>query len=260
MNAKELIQVFQDTLSVTRCDPAIAAKTAEAIRHTIVYEPNFHAPIRETKRNDVRLQVVQGGTLDTARSRGIGKTAALNFANPIRPGGGVCIGVRAQEEALCRCSNLYDTLSTEALQTAYYKWHAENTDNLFSDKVIYIPDIQVVKDDSYAPLETPCSVDIITCAAPYNEDSLEDNVLYPIYVSRITNILEVSMDQNVDTIVLGAFGCGAFFNPPQLMASAFREVLIDRGYARYFKQVIFAILTPHLCHPNYTVFHKELTK
>ena len=260
MTPNELVNIFVDTVTITRQDPAIAAKTADTIRNTTVYGPHFRAPVHKDKRADVELRVVEGSTLDTARSMGIGKTAVLNFANPHTPGGGVRRGARAQEECLCRCSNLFDALNTPALQNDYYKWHAENTNHLFSDKVIYTPNIQVVKDDRYALLKAPFSVDVMTCAAPYNGRPFGEDILGPVYVSRITNILEAAIDRDVDTVVLGAFGCGAFYNPPELMAAAFRKVLIDHGYARGFRQVIFAILNTHPFQPNYTVFRKELTE
>ena len=46
---------------------------------------------------------------------------------------------------------------------------------------------------------------------------------------------------DVDVLVLGAFGCGAFNNPPDLVAEAFRKLLVDKGYGRLFKKIVFAI-------------------
>lgn len=44
-----------------------------------------------------------------------------------------------------------------------------------------------------------------------------------------------------DNLVLGAFACGAFNNPPDLVAESFRYYLVDKGYRDYFKRVVFAI-------------------
>ena len=41
--------------------------------------------------------------------------------------------------------------------------------------------------------------------------------------------------------ILGAFGCGAFKNPPEVVAQAFYEVIYEMGYKKYFKRIVFAI-------------------
>jgi uncharacterized protein (TIGR02452 family) len=45
--------------------------------------------------------------------------------------------------------------------------------------------------------------------------------------------------------VLGAFGCGAFRNPPRHMAELFKEVFQEREFQNRFPFVIFAILSDH---------------
>ena len=253
-----LIQIFDETLEITRNDPSIAAKTAESIQNTVIHDPGFTSPTRQIKQDTCAIQVVAGSTFDTARALGEGKTAVLNFANPNTPGGGVVDGARAQEEALCRCSNLYDVLDTEALEEAFYLWHRLQRNRLFSDKVIYSPDIRIIRSDDLEKLDTYCSVDVLTCAAPYNIPPRKAEELRPVYQSRVKNILETAMAHDVDTIVLGAFGCGAFFNPPELMSETFRSVLIDEQYALYFKKVIFAIYCQSPSDRNFTVFKNTL--
>jgi len=46
---------------------------------------------------------------------------ALNFANGIHPGGGFLNGARAQEEALCRSSALYQTLVNDPMYEEHRK-------------------------------------------------------------------------------------------------------------------------------------------
>lgn len=186
--------------------------------------------------------------------------AVLNFANPHVPGGGVVRGAKAQEECLCRCSNLHNVLSVENLEKEYYKWHEENTDYLFSDKVIYTPGIQIIKTDLYEHLESYVTVDVITCAAPYNVYGHDHEVLKRTFGSRITNIIEVAIENDVDVIVLGAFGCGAFHNPPELVADMFKEVLINRGYQKHFQKVVFAIINSNPFDRNLMVFQSAFSK
>ena len=101
-------------------------------------------------------------------------------------------------------------------------------------------------------------VDVISCAAPYYDNRKKKPVsrekLEEVFMNRIQNILEVAIANVVDFLVLGAFGCGAFNNPPQLVAEVFRKLLIDRQYAAYFEKVVFAIKkTGDVC-PNYEAF------
>lgn len=76
-------------------------------------------------------------------------------------------------------------------------------------------------------------VDVITCAAPYLGGSKYTNltVLKRIFQNRITNIMEAALDNKVDTIILGAFGCGAFKNPAYVVAEAFKSVIESKQYA-----------------------------
>ncbi len=48
-----------------------------------------------------------------------------------------------------------------------------------------------------------------------------------------------------DGIVLSAFGCGAYGNPPGHMARLFREVVMGAAYRDCFKTIAFAIINDH---------------
>ena len=153
-------------------------------------------------------------------------------------------GAMAQEECLCRCSDLYNALAQPYFQKHYYQYHLQSCDYFFSDRLIYSPNITVFKSDDNIPqlLDTPFHVDVITCAAPYiATPSYDPDKLLSIYKSRIKNILEVAMAKELDCLILGAFGCGAFHNDPNLMAKAFADLLLQEHYNRYFDKVIFAI-------------------
>lgn len=41
---------------------------------------------------------------------------------------------------------------------------------------------------------------------------------------RIKNIFEVALDNNIKVLILGTFGCGAFKNPLEIVATAFQSV------------------------------------
>jgi uncharacterized protein (TIGR02452 family) len=62
--------------------------------------------------------------------------------------------------------------------------------------------------------------------------------LYVIVLDRATKVLQIAAAQGHKTIVLGAWGCGAFGNDPGLVAEAFLEAL-DTVPA--FEHVCFAV-------------------
>ena len=61
----------------------------------------------------------------------------------------------------------------------------------------------------------------------------------------------------MDVIILGAFGCGAFKNPPLIVAEAFRQVIDEQNYCRDFKQILFAIKSDDKRCRNLSVFSTQ---
>lgn len=108
------------------------------------------------------------------------------------------------------------------------------------------------------------NVDVITCAAPYiaNRRYTNKAALKQLFKGRIKNIFESAIDNDVDAIILGAFGCGAFKNLPEIVAKAFHEVIDENAYNSYFKKIIFAIKStnnndPYFPCPNIMAFELE---
>ena len=80
--------------------------------------------------------------------------------------------------------------------------------------------------------------------------------LEEVFFRRIRNILEVAASKDLDVLVLGAVGCGAFYNPPELVVDVFQRLLLQRGYGRFFKEVIFAIKKKEGCNRNLEAFQQ----
>lgn len=277
MSREERIACFQDTLE--RCaGEDLAELTAHARERSRVYREGFSAE-RLYKVREPEISVVEGTTFAVARENlPSGRVAVLNFANPHYPGGGVFQGAMAQEECLCCSSNLYPCLEDGRVFEDFYRYHQTKTDYDFSDRLIYTPDVIVFKDDS--PVPAPLKqqewfrVDVITCAAPYlaKRRYVNPSVLRECLKSRIRNILEAAIDNEIDVLILGAFGCGAFKNPPEVVAKAFRQVLEERRYYTAFRKIVFAIKSsvggdPYTVCPNIAAFQtafcgesKELEK
>jgi uncharacterized protein (TIGR02452 family) len=160
---------------------------------------------------------------------------ALNFANGIQPGGGFLFGARAQEEVLCHSSALYHTLVGDPM----YEEHRKRSRPDSTDWTIYSPDVPVFRKDDGQELEYPWLLSIITCAAPY-APGIGQPEAGDLLQQRIHRVLAVAQAYNHSTLILGAWGCGAFGNDPHRTALDFRQAL-ENEFSGAFSDIVFAI-------------------
>ena len=277
MNKKELISVFNDTMDFVTTKfsgPTLRAQMStriisdpEDFRGEKYYDDQ--AIIKVTNRDTFTAAKEYANIINSTNEGFVG---VLNFASSTNPGGGVTKGSTAQEECLCRCSNLYLTLYQEKCIREYYNINKKYMSNLGSDAIIYSRNVYIFKDKDYnmLPVKDRFYVDVITCAAPnlrenprnqYNTDASEekltltDEELYNIHVKRARNILNVAIKNEDDYLILGAFGCGAFRNNPEIVAKAYKDVLQDYMYC--FKVIDFAIIDGKYSN-NYEIFKRIL--
>ena len=275
----ERISCFSEMMNYIQRDTEYRKAASTMISQTKVYGESFFSSRNPDRKTTVSYQ--ENLTLLAAKECvANGKhTAVLNFANPIVPGGGVLNGAKAQEENICRSSNLYKSL-TSAAADEYYRSNKEilsmnqfNSMFLGSDRVIYSPDVLVLKENTdyrtgrrfleneqYS--ENPFRVDVISCGAPFFSGSgyiLPNGDLKHVFTRRIRNILEAAIDNEVEALILGAFGCGAFHNPANIVADAFREVLLETRYRTAFDLIIFAVKRTDIICPNIEAFERNFT-
>jgi uncharacterized protein (TIGR02452 family) len=185
----------------------------------------------------------------------------------MNPGGGVKHGASAQEECLCRCSTLYYSLNSRQSWDKFYTPHRQgNLSGLHNDDIIYTPSVKVFKSDIDFPEilseDKWYNVNVITCAAPDLNSCHEDgqNVssaeLTAIHQRRFRRILDTALINGNEAVILGAFGCGAFGNPPQAAASAAKSVIAD--YLHAFCFIEFAVYCTPKHIENYEIFKKVL--
>lgn len=271
------IEIFEDTRDWYTRD----AKLKQAVQHsrqgTQFYAPGELAlPAEKLARfaGEARVFVSRERTLQAAGKYAGQRVAVLNFASATNPGGGVTRGSSAQEEALCRCSTLYPCLLGDELWQKYYKMHRDRRDVTYTDACIYTPDVLVIKTDTGAPKRLPEDamqpVDVITCAAPNLREHpsnamnpgfgspvhLSRQDIYSLHTQRARKILSVAALHDIDVLILGAFGCGAFCNPPDVVAAAYRDVLPE--FAHALRTVEFAVYCSPRDDSNYQAFHRTL--
>lgn len=209
-----------------------------AIARTRSLPPDAELPQPSSLRHArTRVRVTNETTLEVARRLADEgrRPLALNFADAVEPGGGFLSGARAQEETLCRSSALYATLRDDAMYAA----HRRRPQPDATDWVILSPDVPVFRLDDGTPLPQPWPLSFLTCAAPY-APGIGLDVAGDLLASRIERVLAVAHAFQYDTLVLGAWGCGAFGNDPSRTARDTRDALAG-PFAGAFSQVVFAI-------------------
>lgn len=173
------------------------------------------------------------------------------------PGGGFLNGAEAQEEALCRASALYDCL---LCARDYYERNRANSSCLYLDLAIATPRVPFFRDDTGELLERPVFASVITAPAPNagavkrNEPALALEI-EPCLRRRAELVLSAAVSSGIDTLVLGAWGCGVFQNDPSVVAATFEGLL--RGgqfWATQLRRVVFAVYDPTAAGPNYQSF------
>ena len=273
----ERIAVFQDTLNWIDSDPDLSASIPIAKKNTMVfYEDDY--PVFDASKTKDTLITISGdrsyqAAMRLSKENPGAKIAVMNFANAFHAGGGVTKGSSAQEESLCRTSTLYPLLYRRTLRDTFYKHHDDLDTPKASDSLVYTEGVIICKTDEDLPQRMPkedwVTVDVITIAAPdlreksnkhaplVNGGTYMNNAeLFGYHVKRAMHMLTCAAAKGADILVLGAFGCGAFQNDPEVVARAYKTVLQE--FPRVFKQIEFAIYRPASGSRNYDVFSKIL--
>ena len=231
---------------------SLRTQQSEAEEGTKLYSPEMLQGLegaRDPKRArsievvDATSQIAAHGAAQEGAAAD-GPLVLLNFASARNPGGGFLGGAKAQEEDICRCSGLYPTLLG---QSEYYRVHRADTSLLYTDHLIYSPRVPFFRARSTDPLlEELFYASVITAPAP-NAGAIRRNQpeaveqLPATFRRRWENILGVAQAQGHATVILGAWGCGAFRNDPKLVAKTAREALSLPRFAGSFARVIFPI-------------------
>ena len=146
-------------------------------------------------------------------------------------------GSKAQEECLCHESFLYNVLSQFVLE--FYDWNNRHKNKaLYLNRGLFSSGVWFFRENSHVE----CSV--ITCAAPnksaaqkYQNVSDEENTR--VLRSRIKFVLDMAKDNNINTLILGAYGCGVFGQDATEVANIFKEYLTTTH--KCFDTVVFAV-------------------
>ncbi len=277
MGRDDNVIIFEDTMKMCREHPVLREAMMSSVKaEKLILEGD--AVLRtDFAKFDTPANIVvsKKRSFEAAAAYKGMKTMVHNFASATNPGGGVVHGSTAQEECLCRCSTLYPNLNTKEMWDGFYGPHRVAHNPLHNDDCIYTPDVVVFKSDTASPVtmkeEEWYKVDVITCAAPNlrdrpanmmnpgegnNKISITAQELLALHEKRMGRILDIAVAEGVEVVILGAFGCGAFMNSPEVVAWAMGNVM--KEYRNCFKVVEFAVYCSPRDESNFRVFERMM--
>ncbi len=280
MGRQDNVEIFEDTQRLYTSNERLMS----AIKHSSAAQECFtgtgrywYGPRNRIYQKPAQVVVSPKRTLEAAAPYAYAgkKVCVLNFASATNPGGGVVKGSSAQEEAICRCATLYPNLNEQQMKYQFYAPHRRAHDPLHNDDCIYTPGVVVFKSDTdYPQLMTEgkwYSVNVLTCAAPnlrerpsngMNAGDGDDAVhisreeLQALHEKRMRRVLEIAWAKGNEVVILGAFGCGAFRNPPAVVAQAMKMVVQE--YRKKFETIEFAVYCSTQYDTNYRIFQQIL--
>lgn len=277
MSREANVTIFEDTKKLIKTNKKLKESVQNATQQQklILEQDELTVPALHRYDENAKVVVTTKRTFQAASQYKGMKTAVHNFASASNPGGGVVRGASAQEECLCRCSGLYFNLDTQPMWDGFYSPHRKAQNPLHNDDIIFTPDVTVFKTDTANPVlmkeEDWYDVDVITCAAPnlrakpsnaYNNGDgnqaikVKDKELLQIHEKRLRRILDVAVSEGEEVIILGAFGCGAFQNNPDVVALAAKNVI--KEYLNAFKVIEFAVYCDPRDNRNFKTFERVL--
>ena len=242
-----LVNVYQDTRDFFLKNHLYAGKS---IKYTFDYiykefSDEVSKNIIKPKEGQCIIKVVNQDTLLATRE--YIHPFVMNFASDYHPGGGVNGGARAQEEELFRRTNYFTSLNKKFVEYP-----------LVENEVVFTPNILILKDEKYNHLPAMKPIDCLAVAA-IRHPKLNDNNKYnmndkTLMLRKMESMYQLGILYNHDTLILGAFGCGVFRNPPHEVASIFKE--LNDKYKVYYKNIVFAIIGDN----NYNIFKGIIEK
>lgn len=261
------VKIVKDGCYVTSQGNKVTLPSNEL--YSKLYSEEFHPDVN--KIYDTKVYVINEDCLVLARDLGLdgNKVAVLNMCSYKSPGGSAWNGKCGQEEYLVNCSDYYkDLLRYGCFAEKYSLRPAEKKYPLdLRYGGVFTRGVTVFRDSADAGfrlLETPfkvCMIGVPALSSPEtvlveNEPRMVERDV-DIIKDKIRTIFNIAVEQGIRSLVLGAWGCGGYRNPPKHAAEIFKEMLEE--YKGVFRDVYFAIKDTYV-KGNYQVFRNVLTQ
>ncbi|MEL6624095.1 MAG: TIGR02452 family protein [Bacteroidota bacterium] len=260
MNRNQRVASAQDTLNILKqgsyfspsgVQISLQDSLDQAIAQTELFTPQVLAEMLDTLPTHPQFipvyEIRNETTFDAVRrleKEGEVVPFVLNFASAKNPGGGFLNGSQAQEESLARASSLYPCLLKAK---DYYETHRSMRGGLYTDHMIYAPQVPIFKEEDGNLMEKPVHATIVTSPAVNAGAVLKNNPekidqILPLQKQRMEKLLGLAACKGHEVLILGAWGCGVFKQNPVEIAGLFHHFL-EGKFRGFFRRVVFAVYT-----------------
>lgn len=253
------VKAYEDTIEICRKNHKLekSIKNSIASQKIIKESDKINVPSHDNSGLRARVIVSDLRTLEAFNAFNPSKYSHVAVLNSTwdHPGGRVSEGENGLQESLCRCTTLKPCL--DACESGFYSSEGRMESPFFNDDVIFTPGVTIIKEDGYSCKTMPesewCDIDVISCTPPdasslmstakydkpINKKDCTEEHFIRVLEERFRRILDVTLSNGCDSIILGAFGCGRAKVPAGVAAQAAANVIKDYLYA--FRNIIFAI-------------------
>lgn len=251
MDRRTRVDVQRETINMVQTRPELKKDTI-----FIKYKPTSFKNAPPKYKKPVKIIIESSDTLDavikyqTLLER---RFCFLIMANAHHPGGGWLTGASAQEEAVCRRSNVF--LAFDKIQYPLDEFGG-----------IYGRNVKIFRNSEEFGCEPLKKVHTANCifTAAYSDPPTNSNgVMTYEYTQKtrmkIIAMLDQCIKQGDRNLILSAIGCGAFRNPPKQIAQLFKILLESDKYKYQFDTIVFAIYDSGRA-KNYEIFKKIFLK
>ena len=264
-NAARKLVYNSNTKLFNNWDNKLLGDRDSKINGTKVYKEEFR--VNSNNSYNTKFDCVNEDCVDVAYnliSDGL-NPAILNLASNIHPCGGYDTGTLAQEESLCYSSTLSQSLYQFGNpKKKYFKdANLKHVPNVYPMDInyggIYSPNVNFFRNNIekyYTLRNKPFECSVISVASLSNRQKNEwtnDESIYfdnnglltkeglEIESNKIRTIFRIALDNNHDSLVLGAFGCGVYELKKDEVSNLFKNILEEPEFKNKFKKIVFAI-------------------
>eukprot|EP01080_Neovahlkampfia_damariscottae_P005020 gene5020-8618_t len=180
-----------------------------------------------------KIMVIEGDCLESGiwlKEKKKLNPIVLIMASSNHPGGGYLKGAGAQEENLFRRTNLF-----QCTEDPYQLFQKKSWDYPLPEYGgLYIQNATAFRHSEkkgYKFMKTPQEISFVASysyklppieISKDNEERISSSII-PSFLKKMESIFEIALENGHDSIVLSAFGCGAYCCPPKHIAELFKQ-------------------------------------